>query len=98
MSEAGSKVTITRNEGASRYEAYAADELAGYAEFQLTDGGIACTPTVVDDAFEGQGVGSRLAATALDEARDAGLRVAPRCSFIKAYIERHPEYLDLMSS
>lgn len=98
MSDARSTVTIGRNEGASRYEAFIGDELAGYAEFQLTDGGIAFTHTVVDDAYEGQGVGSRLAAAALDDARDAGLRVAPRCSFIESYIERHPEYLALTSS
>lgn len=92
------EVEVVRNDGASRYEAFLADELAGYAQFQLTDGGIALTHTVVDDAYEGKGVGSRLAATALDDARANGLRVAPRCSFIKAYIERHPEYLDLVAS
>ena len=89
---------ISRNDGASRFDAFIEDELAGFAEFQLTDGGIAFTHTVVHDAFEGKGVGSRLASTALDEARAQGMRVTPRCSFIKSYIERHPEYLDLVSS
>lgn len=98
MSETADAVRVTRNDGASRYEAFIEDELAGYAEFALVDGGIAFTHTVVDDAFEGRGVGSRLAATALDEARADGMRVTPRCSFIKSYIERHPDYLDLVSS
>ena len=98
MSDTESPVRITRNDDASRYEAFIEDELAGYADFTLVDGGIAFTHTVVDDAFEGKGVGSRLAATVLDEARADGLRVTPRCSFIKSYIERHPEYADLVSS
>lgn len=97
MSETAA-VRVTRNDGASRYDAFVEDELAGYVEFALVDGGIAFTHTVVGDAFEGRGVGSRLAATALDEARADGMRVTPRCPFIKSYIERHPDYLDLVSS
>ncbi|MEV1200449.1 N-acetyltransferase, partial [Microbispora rosea] len=33
---------------------------------------------------------------ALDAARDAGLSVLPFCPFVKRYIERHPDYLDLV--
>ena len=50
----------------------------------------------MDDAYEGQGVGSELAAGALDDARARGLRVLPYCPFIRGYIERHQEYLDLV--
>ena len=95
---APTEADVSRNDAASRYEVTVDGELAGYAEFQLAHGGIQFTHTVVDDAYEGRGIGSRLARAALDDARDQGLRVEPRCSFIKAYIERHPEYLDLVSS
>lgn len=46
--------------------------------------------------FEGRGLGSRLAAFALDETRSEGLRVVPLCSFIAAYIERRSEYRELV--
>ena len=93
-----SEPRISNDQAASRYEVLVGDELAGFAEYDLTDGGIAFTHTVVDDAYEGQGIGSALARAVLDDARDRGLRVTPRCSFLKAYMERHPEYLDLMAS
>lgn len=48
--------------------------------------------TEVDQHFEGRGLGSKLAARALDAARRAGERVVPLCPFIASYLERHPEY------
>lgn len=87
---------IRHDEGASRYVAEVGGELAGYAEYELRDGGITFTHTVVDSAFEGHGVGSGLAAAALDDARARGLRVTPRCSFVAAYIDGHPDYQDLV--
>ena len=89
---------VRRDDAAGRYEITVDGELAGYAEFQLRDGGITFSHTVVDDAFEGRGIGSRLAKAVLEDAKAHGLRVTPRCSFIKSYIERHPEYLDLVAS
>jgi uncharacterized protein len=53
--------------------------------------------TQVPDAAEGGGVGSALARAALDFARAEHLRVVPRCPFTAAYIERHPEYQDLLA-
>jgi predicted GNAT family acetyltransferase len=50
---------------------------------------------VVDDAFEGHGVGSTLVREALDAVRGEGLRVVPQCPFVKEFIGRHPEYADL---
>ena len=80
-----------------RYEARIGDKLAGYAEYVLRDGGIIFVHTQVDDAFEGQGVGSALARAALDDARARGLAVEPRCPFIRGWIQRHPDYADLVA-
>ena len=49
-----------------------------------------------DKAFEGQGVGSKVAAFALEDVRRCGLKADPRCPFIAKYIEKHPEYTDLV--
>ena len=57
------------------------------------------THTEVFDAFEGKGVGSALARGALDAVRADGTRqVLPRCPFIRGWIERHPDYQDLVDS
>jgi predicted GNAT family acetyltransferase len=80
----------------SRWEARVDGDLAGAAAYELADGVVTFTHTVVADAFEGQGVGSALARTALDDARARGLAVVPRCPFIAGWIEHHPDYADLV--
>lgn len=51
--------------------------------------------TFVPKTFEGKGVGSLLAKTALDYAKANNLKVVPLCPFIDTYIQRHPEYKEL---
>jgi predicted GNAT family acetyltransferase len=53
------------------------------------------THTKVDTAYDGQGVGSQLVAGALAQVRDARRRFVPECSFVSAYVDRHPELDDL---
>jgi predicted GNAT family acetyltransferase len=53
--------------------------------------------TEVPDALAGRGVGSRLVKGALDQVRAAGLRVVAQCPFVKAYIEKHADYADLLN-
>lgn len=88
---------VTDNPDRSRYEAFVDDRLAGFAEYKLREDVIIFVHTVVDDAFEGQGVGSALARGALDGAREADLRVRPHCPFIRGWIEKHPDYQDLVA-
>ena len=79
-----------------RYEARVDSALAGTTAYELTDSMIIFTHTVVGEGFEGQGVGGALARYALDDARLRGLRVRPLCPFIRSWIDRHPEYADLV--
>lgn len=79
-----------------RYEMYVGDELAGVVEYQDAPGRRTMVHTRIEPAFEGRGLGGTLAAAALDDARARGLGVVPTCPFIRSYIERHPEYADLV--
>ena len=91
-------VTVRDNPGESRYEAL--DEsgaVAGFAKYHQRDGRVVFTHAEVDDAFEGQGVGSALARGSLDKVRAAGNPVVVECEFIASYIEKHPEYQDLLT-
>ena len=58
---------------------------------------IVFTHTVIEEQWNGRGLGTRLARHVLDEARRRGLRVRPKCPFIRSYIEGHPEYADLVA-
>ncbi len=88
---------ITDHPEKSRYEVRVGGELAGYAEYRLHGDHITFTHTEMDDAYEGEGLGSKLSRAVLDAARDAGLAVYPACPFIARYIKRHPHpYLELV--
>jgi predicted GNAT family acetyltransferase len=80
----------------SWYEARVGGHRAGVAAYRLDGGVITFTHTVVEDDYEGQGIGGALARTALDDARARGLAVVPRCPFIAGWIERHPDYAGLV--
>jgi predicted GNAT family acetyltransferase len=92
-------IEIVRNERRHRYEALLDGELAGFMTYRLGEGTIELVHTEIDDAFEGHGVGSVLAHHVLDEVRrDGTRRVIPSCPFVKAWIERHPDYADLVDA
>ncbi len=97
MPDTESAPRIVDNPAAQRFEALLGDVVAGFAEYRLRPGRIVFTHTEVDPAFEGKGVGSHLAAGALDDVRARGLSVTPACPFIASYIRRHTEYADLVA-
>ena len=88
-------IVVENNEAAERFEAHIDGHLA-VVEYQRRPGLIVYTHTEVPDALEGRGIGSKLARTVLDYARDEHLAVVPSCPFIRSYIARHPEYQDLV--
>lgn len=53
--------------------------------------------TIVPTALGGQGIGSQLAKYALDYAREQGKKVVPSCSFIAHYVQKNPEYAELVA-
>ncbi|WP_042697810.1 GNAT family N-acetyltransferase [Azospirillum sp. B506] len=87
--------TVRNNEDLGRYE-LTVDGSTALVTYDMREGRIALTHTQVPGALTGQGVGSELAKGTLDDIRARGLKVLPLCSFIAAYIKRHPEYQDLV--
>lgn len=88
---------ITDVPSASRFEITVDGVLAGHADYHDGPGGRAFTHTEIFDEFEGQGLASQLIRYALDEARAAKRKVLPFCPFVREYIERHPDCLDLVA-
>jgi uncharacterized protein len=91
-------VLVTDNAAAGQYEAHVNGELAGSLMYREREGGLVLLHTEVAEGFEGHGVGGRLVAGALDDVRERGLSVTVYCRFAAAYIQRHPEYADLVAA
>lgn len=90
------ELVITDVAPASRFEARAGDELAGHLDYQLADALMVVTHTEVLPAHEGQGVGGALARHALDDIRRRDVPVLVVCPFVLGWIQRHPDYADLL--
>ncbi|MCO1660995.1 GNAT family N-acetyltransferase [Pseudonocardia humida] len=88
-------ITVTDNRTANRFEARAGETLAGFADYFRTSELVAFVHTEVDPAFEGRGVGSQLARTAVESVQTEGLRVLAVCPFIAGWLIRHPQYAHL---
>jgi uncharacterized protein len=73
------------------------DQVAAWSEYNVLKGALLFTHTEVLPEYERRGLGSRLAAFALDEVRRRGVHVIPACPFIAAYLRKHPEYRDLVT-
>ena len=91
-------VEVVDNPEESRYELRLAGRLIGLAAYRRRNGRIVFTHTEVDESSKGRGFGSRLAAGALEQARQAGLDVVPLCPFMAHYMATHPEVHDLLAS
>ena len=84
-------MTVKHNEAAHRYELETDHGLAIAVYRQEGDSAI-FAHTEVPPEDEGKGIGGRLVRAALDDTRRRGLKIVPACSFVVAFVRRHPEY------
>lgn len=92
----GPAIDVSDDREAERYVIAVDGEPAGFAQYRDRGRAIAFIHTEIGDRFEGQGLGGRLVSAALDDVRSRGLAVLPFCPFVRGYIARHHEYLDLV--
>jgi predicted GNAT family acetyltransferase len=81
-----------------RFEVRVDDRVVGLASYHVDDTTMALPHTEVDPSMGGRGIGTVLVAGVLDAARDRGLHVLPYCSFVRHYIQQHPETIDLVAT
>ncbi len=86
---------VQNNPARKRYQLEVEGHIAA-TYYELSDRVITFVHTEVPPELGGKGIGSKLIKGALDQLRAAGLKVVPRCPFVKAYIEKHPDYADLL--
>jgi len=79
-----------------RFEIWVGDVLAGFTVYRPQPDRYTFVHTEIDPAFGGRGLASILIKAALDEMRARGIAVLPQCPFVRRYISRHLDYLDLV--
>jgi len=88
-------IPIRHNPQASRFEAEDDGYLAR-CDYRMQDDLMLLVHTEVPPPLEGRGIAAALVRAALEHADAEGLRVQPRCSYVRAYLARHPEYRRLL--
>ena len=79
-----------------RYEFDLGDDKA-FIEYVLGSEAIVLTHTEVPPRYAGRGIASELVKSVLEKIRDKELKLVPQCPFIATYIDRHPEWREMVA-
>jgi uncharacterized protein len=86
---------VRDNKTASRFELDVGSEVA-FANYHRTPSAVIITHTETPRALRGRGIASELVQGALQLIRADGLKVVAGCGFVVDYLQKHPEYADLV--
>jgi uncharacterized protein len=87
---------VRDNPALSRFE-LDADGITAFTNYHIANGVITLMHTETPPQARGRGIASRLVEGELQVARARGLKVIPRCPFVRAYMAKHPEFNDLLA-
>lgn len=97
MSSISPQIRLVHNPQQQRFEVRIQGEVASVS--YTRDGGrVVFDHTYVPEAFRGKGVAAALVRAALGEAREQHWQIVPQCSYVAAFIERHPEFASLVAA
>ena len=94
---AAEAATVTHDDAEDRYVVAVDGRRIGLLDYRRRGDVLDLHHTEIDPAFEGRGFGAALVGDALADIRAKGLRVRPTCSFVAAYLRRHPADADLVA-
>ena len=88
--------TIRDNTALHRFE-LDADGHAAVVVYRRDGDTLTLLHTEVPKELEGRGIGSRLARAVFETLRSRNQKAVVRCPFLKTWLERHPEYADVVT-
>ncbi|SCL33331.1 hypothetical protein GA0070616_4695 [Micromonospora nigra] len=89
---------VEDNPAKNRFEILVDGALGGFTAYLPRGEVLVFTHTEVGSEFRNLGVGAALIRATLDQVRERGGRVVPRCPFMASFIDRHPEYAELVTT
>jgi len=91
-----SSVAIRHNPEASRFEAVV-DGMLCRSDYRMHGDTMMLVHTEVPRQLEGHGIASALVKASFAHAKENGLDVLPVCSYVRAWVQRHPEVAPLLA-
>jgi predicted GNAT family acetyltransferase len=92
------EVTVRDNTEARSYDALIDGQVVGTIVYEHEGPRIVFRHTIVEPAFRGRGIATKLVADALDDVRAKGLTLTSYCGFVSGFIGAHPQYADLLDT
>ena len=89
-------MNVIDNREQHRYELRDGDKVVGFTEYHVYGTELALLHTEIRPEFGGKGLGGELTKGVLDDARSRGVKVLPYCRFVRGWIGKHTDYLDLV--
>jgi predicted GNAT family acetyltransferase len=89
-------VGITDNPAEQRFEITYGDRLAGFTVYREHGGAYAFVHTEIEPDLEGHGLASRLVRAAMDAMAERGTSVLPECTYVSAWLAKHPDHLEVV--
>jgi len=90
------EIEVINNTERLRFEVHQDGHIAELV-YRLREGKIYLMHTGVPDALSNKGIATALAKTALKHSMNSGLELVVYCPFVKAYMERHPNWKEELS-
>jgi predicted GNAT family acetyltransferase len=82
---------LIHNERESRYE-FHVEEFTPHIEYEIKEDKIYLTHTRVPEELKGQGIARKLVLAVFEELSDSDYKIVPVCDYIKAFVDKHPEW------
>lgn len=90
------EVVVKNNPAANRYEC-TVDGFLSVAEYEIVEGVMTLTHTLVPQELRGRGIAEKLVRAALNDARADRRKIVPECSYVAKFIDRNPEFRGLVA-
>lgn len=73
------------------------DGLESHLEYVQIKDTLNLVHTFVPSSLRGRGIAAKLVKAAIEYSREKAYKIIPSCSYVSTYLERHPEYADLVA-
>jgi hypothetical protein len=87
---------VIHDASSSRFECPLGDEPPATLTYRLVGHRATFDHTFVPESARGRGIAAALVRAGLEEARRRGWQVVPQCSYVSTFLERHPEFADIV--